>query len=156
MIEIEAKCNRFEVARIAWAAGDGFKPGQEMEFVAGYPGVECPTHRVTIATGGQPISALRLHFPGGEGAPRIQAVGAVEGQVLEQHAVKADLDHRPVNRLRGPHQLHIDLDREGFVPRHVQARVRDRAFAADGHFPFNPVFCKGMSDTSMIEPIGIS
>ena len=32
---------------------------------AGYPGVECPTHRVTIATGGQPITALRLRFPAG-------------------------------------------------------------------------------------------
>ena len=65
MIEIEAKCNRFDVARVAWATGDGFKAGQEMEFIAGYPGVESPTHRVTIATGGQPISALRLQFPAG-------------------------------------------------------------------------------------------
>jgi hypothetical protein len=65
MIEIEAKCNRFEVARVAWATGDGFKAGQEREFIAGYPGVEFPTHRVTITTGGQPISALRLQFPAG-------------------------------------------------------------------------------------------
>ena len=62
MIEIEAKCDRFELARVAWA-GDGFKG--EPEFIAGYPGVEYPTHRVTIATGGKPISALRLQFPGG-------------------------------------------------------------------------------------------
>ncbi|MBN1343393.1 MAG: hypothetical protein JXQ73_11970 [Phycisphaerae bacterium] len=65
MIEIEAKSDRFAVARVAWATGDGFKAGQEMEFIAGYPGVESPTHRVTIATGGQPISALRLQFPAG-------------------------------------------------------------------------------------------
>jgi hypothetical protein len=65
MIEIEAKCDRFDVARVAWATGDGFKAGQEMEFIAGYPGVECPTHRVTITTGGQPISTLRLQFPAG-------------------------------------------------------------------------------------------
>lgn len=65
VIEIEAKCNRFDVARVAWATGDGFKAGQEMEFIAGYPGVESPTHRVTITTGGQPISALRLQFPAG-------------------------------------------------------------------------------------------
>ena len=65
MIEIEAKCDRFAVARVAWATGDGFKVGQGMEFTAGYPGVECPTHRVTIATGGQPVSALRFQFPAG-------------------------------------------------------------------------------------------
>jgi hypothetical protein len=65
MIEIEAKCNRFELARVAWATGDGYKAGQEMEFVAGYPGVEAPTYRVTISTGGQAIHALRLQFPGG-------------------------------------------------------------------------------------------
>jgi hypothetical protein len=79
MIEIEAKCNRFEVARVAWATGDGFKPGQDMEFIAGYPGVECPTHRVMIATGGQPITALRFHFPAGANVDlkqvRIRAFG---------------------------------------------------------------------------------
>lgn len=64
MIEIEAKCDRFEVARIAWATGEGYKPGQEMEFIAGYPGHESPTYRVTIAANSQPITALRLHFPG--------------------------------------------------------------------------------------------
>jgi len=63
MIEIAATCDRFEVARVAWATGDGFKPGQQMEFIAGYPGVERPTHRVTIAASGQPITALRVHFP---------------------------------------------------------------------------------------------
>jgi hypothetical protein len=65
MFEIEVKCNRFDVARVAWATGDGFKTGQEMEFIAGYPGAESPTHRVTIATGGQPVRALRLQFPAG-------------------------------------------------------------------------------------------
>ena len=65
MIEIEAKCDRFEVARVAWATGDGFQGGQEREFIAGYPGVEYPTHRVTIAPGFRPISALRLQFPAG-------------------------------------------------------------------------------------------
>jgi len=65
MIEIEAKCGRFDLARVAWATGDGFKAGQEMEFIAGYPGVESPTYRVTIATGGRPISALRFQFPAG-------------------------------------------------------------------------------------------
>jgi hypothetical protein len=65
MIEIEAKCTRFDVARVAWATGDGFKAGQEMEFIVGYPGAESPIHRVTIATGGQPISALRVQFPAG-------------------------------------------------------------------------------------------
>jgi hypothetical protein len=65
MIEIEAKCDRFEVARVAWATGNGFTAGQECEFIAGYPGVESPTHRVTITTGGQPIRALRLQFPAG-------------------------------------------------------------------------------------------
>jgi len=34
-----------------------------MEFIAGYPGVEFPTYRVTIETGGQPINALRFQFP---------------------------------------------------------------------------------------------
>ena len=43
------------------------KGGQEMQFNAGYPGVEYLTHRVTIFTDGKPISALRLHFPGGIG-----------------------------------------------------------------------------------------
>ncbi len=65
MIEIEAKCDRFDVARVSWATADGFKAGREMEFIAGYPGVESPTHRVTIVTGGQSISALRLQLPGG-------------------------------------------------------------------------------------------
>jgi len=65
MLEFEAKCDRFDLARVAWATGGGFKAGQDMEFVAGYPGVEFPTHRVTIAAGGSPISALRLQFPGG-------------------------------------------------------------------------------------------
>ncbi|MHB0955007.1 MAG: glycoside hydrolase family protein [Pirellulaceae bacterium] len=65
MIEIEAKCNRFDVARVAWATSDGFKAAQQMEFIAGYPGVESPTHRVTIDTGGQPITAMRIEFPGG-------------------------------------------------------------------------------------------
>jgi len=64
MIEIEAKCDRFEVAHIAWASSEGYKPGQEMEFIAGYPGHESPTYRVTIAPHSQPITALRLHFPG--------------------------------------------------------------------------------------------
>ncbi len=65
MIEIEAQCDRFAVARVAWAADDGFTPGHEMEFVAGYPGVESPTHRVTIAPDGRPVTALRLQFPPG-------------------------------------------------------------------------------------------
>ena len=77
MIEIQAKCDRFEVARVAWATSDGFKPGQEREFIAGYPGVECPTHRVTIDAGGQPITALRLQFPAGVTLKqvRIRALG---------------------------------------------------------------------------------
>lgn len=65
MIEIEAKCTRFEVARAAWATGDGYKGGQEAEFVAGYPGVEWPIYRITIEPKGQPIKSLRLTFPGG-------------------------------------------------------------------------------------------
>jgi hypothetical protein len=65
MIEIEAKCDRFDVARVAWATDEGFKAGQEMEFIAGYPGVEFPTYRVTIDTGGHPFSALGIRFPAG-------------------------------------------------------------------------------------------
>lgn len=65
MIEVEAKCNCFAIARVAWATRDGFKAGQEMEFLAGYPGVESPTYRVTIDPGGQPISTLRFQFPAG-------------------------------------------------------------------------------------------
>ncbi len=65
MIEIQARCSRFEIARVAWATGYGLNAGPEIEFIAGYPGAEYPTHRVTIATGGQPISALRLQFPAG-------------------------------------------------------------------------------------------
>jgi hypothetical protein len=63
MIEIQAKCDRFDLAHAAWASDDGFKPGQEMEFIAGYPGEEYPTYRVTINPGGRPINALRLQFP---------------------------------------------------------------------------------------------
>ena len=62
MIEIEAKCDRFGLARVAFAE-NGFRG--ETEFIAGYSGVEYPTHRVTIATGGRPISALGFQFPGG-------------------------------------------------------------------------------------------
>lgn len=65
MIEIKANCDRFAVARVAWATDEGFRAGQEMEFIAGYPGAEFPTYRVTIAGGGQPISALRFQFPAG-------------------------------------------------------------------------------------------
>ena len=66
MIEFEARCDRFAVGRAAWATGDDeHKAWQEVDFMAGYPGVECPTHRVTIATDGQPITALRLQFPAG-------------------------------------------------------------------------------------------
>lgn len=36
-----------------------------MEFIAGYPGVELPTYRFMIETGGHPISALRIQFPAG-------------------------------------------------------------------------------------------
>ncbi|HOZ50118.1 MAG TPA: hypothetical protein PK468_26210, partial [Candidatus Hydrogenedentes bacterium] len=65
MIEFEATCDRFAVGRAAWATGGEHKAWQETEFVAGYPGVKSPTHRVTIATGGQPITALRFQFPAG-------------------------------------------------------------------------------------------
>ena len=65
MIEIEAKCDRFEVARVAWATDDGVQGGRETEFIAGYPGAEFPTYRVTIDTGGHPISALSIRFPAG-------------------------------------------------------------------------------------------
>ena len=64
MIEIQAKCDRFQVAHVAWAGPDGYKPGHGTDFTAGYPGVEYPTHRVTILPGGQTITALRFHFPG--------------------------------------------------------------------------------------------
>ena len=40
-------------------------PGRSLEFIVGYPGVECPTYRVTIAPGDKPITALRLQFPAG-------------------------------------------------------------------------------------------
>lgn len=62
LIEIEAKCSRFDIARVACVTGE---TTQEMEFIAGYPGVEFPTYRVTMDTGGRPITALRLQFPGG-------------------------------------------------------------------------------------------
>ena len=65
MIEFEVECDRFAIGRAAWATGDEHKAWQEMEFMAGYPGVKCPIHRVTIATGGQPITALQLQFPAG-------------------------------------------------------------------------------------------
>jgi hypothetical protein len=65
MIEIEATCNRFDVARVEWSTGDGYVPGQSMEFIAGYPGVERPTYRVTFLPGNKPITALRLQFPAG-------------------------------------------------------------------------------------------
>jgi hypothetical protein len=65
MIEIEARCDRFDVARLAWATDKGYQAGQEVEFIVGYPGPECPTYRVTISPTGQSITALRLQFPGG-------------------------------------------------------------------------------------------
>ncbi len=65
MIEIEAKCDRFDMAHVAWATADGSKSGQSVEFIAGYPGVDTPIHRITIATGGQPIGTLSLQFPAG-------------------------------------------------------------------------------------------
>lgn len=65
MIEIEANCNRFDIARLAWASDKGFQAGQEREFIVGYLGPESPTYRVTISPTGQPITVLRLQFPGG-------------------------------------------------------------------------------------------
>ena len=65
MIEMDAQCDRFAVARVAWATGGEYRPGQEMEFVAGYPSTETPTYRVTFTTGILPITALRLQFPAG-------------------------------------------------------------------------------------------
>lgn len=64
MIEIEATCDRFSLARVAWGSGDGPTPGQEMEFMAGYPGNDYSTYRVTIDPAGQPINAVRVQFPG--------------------------------------------------------------------------------------------
>jgi hypothetical protein len=64
MIEFEALCDRFELGHVAWSTGDGFQPGQAIEFMAGYPTAKTPTHRVTIATDGKPLDALRFHFPG--------------------------------------------------------------------------------------------
>ena len=63
MIEIEATCNRFDVARIEWSSDK--TPGQSREFVVGYPGVERPIYRITLDPGGKPITTLRLQFPGG-------------------------------------------------------------------------------------------
>ena len=65
MIEIAARCDRFDVAKVAWSTGDGYKARQEMEFVAGYPCAEDPVYRATIDTGGRPIDALCIQFPGG-------------------------------------------------------------------------------------------
>ena len=39
--------------------------------------------------------ALRFHFPGGHGAPRVEPVGAVEGKVLEEHAIEIHFHQRP-------------------------------------------------------------
>jgi hypothetical protein len=63
MIEIEATCNRFQVARMEWSSDKGNTPGQSMEFIVGYPGVERPTYRVTLDPGDKPINTLRFHFP---------------------------------------------------------------------------------------------
>lgn len=65
MIEIEATCNRFDVARVEWSADNGYAPPQSMEFIVGYPGVERPTYRATFFPGDKPITALRLQFPAG-------------------------------------------------------------------------------------------
>ncbi|MBX7259440.1 MAG: hypothetical protein K1Y02_23980 [Candidatus Hydrogenedentes bacterium] len=65
MIEIEATCDRFDLARVAWSTESGYKPGQEMECVVGYPGVAEPTHRITVLPGGSTINALRIQFPPG-------------------------------------------------------------------------------------------
>jgi len=65
MIEIEARCDRFDMARVAWTMDEDPAAGQEVAFIAGYPGVEFPTYRVTIDTGGHPISALGIRFPAG-------------------------------------------------------------------------------------------
>jgi hypothetical protein len=65
MIEMEAACDRFQTACVNWATDDGFQAGRNMEFIAGYPGVESPTYRVTMTTGGRPLRAIRLQFPDG-------------------------------------------------------------------------------------------
>jgi len=63
MIEIEAKCDRFEVARVAWAnrrwlqarAGNGVHRRLSRRGMPDAPRHDC--HR------GHPITALRLQFP---------------------------------------------------------------------------------------------
>ncbi len=65
MIEIEAKCDRFDIARLAWSTDDAFQSAGEIEFTMGYPSPRTPTYRLTIATDGQPIRALRLRLPAG-------------------------------------------------------------------------------------------
>jgi hypothetical protein len=65
MIEIEATCNRFDVARAEWSTGKGQTPARSLEFIVGYPGVQRPPHRITLDPGDKPISTLRLQFPAG-------------------------------------------------------------------------------------------
>ncbi len=63
MIEIEAKCSRFQAGLAEWTTEDDFQAGLNMEFIVGYPGVKSPTYRMTIATAGEPIRAIRFTFP---------------------------------------------------------------------------------------------
>jgi len=63
MIEFEVKCSVFDMAHVAWATEGEFKDGDRLEFIAGYPGKEYQTHRLTFDTGGKPITALRIQFP---------------------------------------------------------------------------------------------
>ncbi len=65
MIEIEATCNRFDVARVDWSTSHGDTLGQSMEFIVGYPGVGRATYRVTFDPGDKSINTLRLEFPTG-------------------------------------------------------------------------------------------
>ena len=59
--------------------------------------------------------APRFPFRKRQGAARTQLVGAIEAQIVKQHAVQADLDRHAGRGLQRPQQTQIDSNRKRFL-----------------------------------------
>lgn len=74
--------------------------------------------------------ATGLEFPDGEGAAGVEAVFAEEGEVVEEDAIKKDLDEGSIAGDEGPEHPEIDADREVFTGGDVEGGDGDRTATA--------------------------
>ena len=59
--------------------------------------------------------ALGFLGPDHHGSPRVESVGPVEGEIVEQDAIESYLDQWTALRLQGPQQPDFDKEREYFA-----------------------------------------